>query len=95
MCMAFSTTAAPSSTSSATACTGRRGARCRGKGQTLTIRRRWDALGRLQALASQGLQGQAQVPQVLVGQLSQRQYHYDALGQLTAVQSAGHAALWL
>ena len=58
------------------------------EGHTLTIRRRWDALGRLQALASQGLQGQAQVPQVLIGQISQRQYHYDALGQLTAVQSA-------
>jgi RHS repeat-associated protein len=57
-------------------------------GQTLTIRRRWDALGRLQALDSQGLQGQAQVPQVLIGQISQRQYHYDALGQLTAVQTA-------
>jgi RHS repeat-associated protein len=58
------------------------------EGHTLTIRRRWDALGRLQALASQGLQGQAQVPQVLIGQISQRQYHYDALGQLTAVQTA-------
>ena len=57
-------------------------------GHTLNIRRHWDALGRLQALASQGLQGQAQVPQVLIGQISQRQYHYDALGQLTAVQSA-------
>ena len=57
-------------------------------GHRLNIQRRWDALGRLQTLASQGLQGQAQVPQVLIGQLSQRQYHYDALGQLTAVQTA-------
>ena len=56
-------------------------------GHRLNIQRRWDALGRLQTLASQGLQGQAQVPQVLIGQLSQRQYHYDALGQLTAVQT--------
>jgi YD repeat-containing protein len=72
------------------ACTARRGARCRGRGHKApgAIQRRWDALGRLQALASQGLQGQAQVPQVLVGQISQRQYHYDALGQLTAVQTA-------
>ena len=30
----------------------------------------------------------APTPQVLIGQISQRQYHYDALGQLTAVQSA-------
>ena len=59
-----------------------------GPSGALRVQRRWDALGRLQALASQGLQGQAQVPQVLVGQLSQRQYHYDALGQLTAVQTA-------
>jgi YD repeat-containing protein len=59
-----------------------------GPSGALRVQRRWDALGRLQALASQGLQGQAQVPQVLVGQISQRQYHYDALGQLTAVQTA-------
>ena len=36
-------------------------------GHRLNIQRRWDALGRLQTLASQGLQGQAQVPQVLIG----------------------------
>ena len=59
-----------------------------GPSGALRVQRRWDALGRLQALDSQGLQGQAQVPQVLIGQISQRQYHYDALGQLTAVQSA-------
>ena len=53
----------------------------------LKVQRRWDALGRLQGLATQGLQGAAQLPQVLIGQLSQRQYHYDALGQLTAVQT--------
>ena len=61
-------------------------------GHTLNIRRHWDALGRLQALASQGLQGQAQVPQVLIGQINQRQYHYDALGQLTGVQMGVHTA---
>ena len=53
----------------------------------LKVQRRWDALGRLQTLATQGLQGAAQLPQVLIGQLSQRQYHYDALGQLTAAQT--------
>lgn len=60
---------------------------------SLDIQRRWDALGRLHSLNThnlntQQLQGQAQTPQVLIGQISQRQYHYDALGQLSSVQTA-------
>ena len=29
-------------------------------------------------------------PQILIGQLTQRQYHYDALGQLSAIEAPGH-----
>ena len=55
----------------------------------LHIQRQWDALGRLQSLATQGLQSTAQLPQLpqlLVGQLAQRRYHYDALGQLIGIE---------
>ena len=54
----------------------------------LHIQRQWDALGRLHTLTTHGLHGQAQTPQALIGQLEQRRYHYDALGQLTGIQTA-------
>ena len=56
--------------------------------QPVHIQRQWDALGRLHTLTTHGLHGQAQTPQALIGQLEQRRYHYDALGQLTALQTA-------
>ena len=34
--------------------------------------------------------GCRRAPQTLIGQLTQRQYHYDALGQLIAIEAPGH-----
>ena len=51
----------------------------------LQIQRQWDSLGRLQSIHTQGL-GAGATPQPLIGQLSQRRYHYDALGQLAGIQ---------
>ena len=61
----------------------------------LEVERRWDSLGRLQALHSTGLQASTtntagtRAPQTLIGQLTERQYHYDALGQLIAIEVPG------
>jgi len=56
--------------------------------QAITITRSRDSLGRLQGIWLQELPQQtiSQAPQILVGQLTGRQYHYDALGQLAAIK---------
>ena len=57
----------------------------------LEVERRWDSQGRLQALHSTGVQATTTTtPQTLIGQLTERQYHYDALGQLIAIEAPGH-----
>jgi RHS repeat-associated protein len=55
----------------------------------LTQTNRWDSLGRLQDTALTALPPQTDppVPPVLVGQITHRQYRYDTLGQLIALQT--------
>lgn len=55
----------------------------------IQIQRQWDSLGRLAALGTQGLQRPDSSSEPLVGQLTQRHYRYDALGQLIAIEQAG------
>ncbi|MCL1961720.1 MAG: DUF6531 domain-containing protein, partial [Desulfovibrionaceae bacterium] len=55
--------------------------------QTFSQSRWRDQLGRLQGIDLQGLPAQQSVPQVFIGQISQRRYHYDALGQIIGIQS--------
>ena len=54
---------------------------------------RWrDQLGRLIGLELKGLPTQTPaVPQILVGQISGKRYHYDALGQVIAVETPAEA----
>ncbi|WP_338807007.1 RHS domain-containing protein [Pseudomonas chlororaphis] len=57
----------------------------------IVVQRQWDHLDRLAGLATQGLEPQAaaQAPPLLVGQLTQRRYQYDALGQLIGIEQGG------
>ena len=55
----------------------------------LQTRREWDRLGRLAAIATQGLQDRDSAAaglRPLLGQITGRRYHYDALGQLAAIE---------
>ncbi|MCL2726151.1 MAG: type VI secretion system tip protein VgrG [Polyangiaceae bacterium] len=62
-------------------------------GADLYINRRRDNLGRLESigLLNLPLQGIHAVPQILVGQITHRQYRYDALDQLTAIEMPNKA----
>jgi len=57
-------------------------------GMDLYVGRRRNNLGRLEGIGLVNLPSQAirLVPQVLVSQITQRQYHYDALSQLTTIE---------
>ena len=65
-----------------------------GAANDLTISRWRDSLGRLQGIRLENQLPQAANPiaPILIGQLTQRQYHYDALGQLIGIQNP-HQAL--
>lgn len=62
-------------------------------GDVLEVQRRWDARGRMLGFEMTGLQRWAAAgegaPAPLVGQLVQRDYVYDDLGQLVAIRSGG------
>ncbi len=61
--------------------------------QPIEIERQWDSLGRISRLRSRHLHAGA-APQSLIGQLIERQYSYDALGQLTGIQIPGEKKIY-
>ncbi|WP_326538133.1 RHS repeat-associated core domain-containing protein [Pseudorhodoferax sp.] len=52
------------------------------------IQRQWDRMGRLAAVSTRGMALPEDGARSLVGQIAARRYHYDALGQLAAIEQA-------